>query len=69
MGSRLADADDDIVPVISKLGPAPLTSPAQPAPAPEPFSRELLDLCQVPVSGVTRTAVTLPRHSAIPDHK
>ena len=67
MGSRLADADDDIVPVISKLGPAP---------APEPFSRELLDLCQVPVtgSGETKTRpvmdiVTVPRHAAIPDHK
>ena len=67
MGSRLADADDDIVPVISKLVPAP---------APEPFSRELLDLCQVPVTGSgetkTRTVmdtVTVPRHAAIPDHK
>ena len=60
MGSRLADADDDIVPVISKLGPAP---------APEPFSRELLDLCQpVPVSGETK-AVSVPRHGPIPDHK
>ena len=65
MGSRLADADDDIVPVISKL-----------APAPEPFSRELLDLCQVPVPGSGETkarpvldTVTVPRHGVIPDHK
>ena len=68
MGSRLADADDDIVPVISKLGPAP---------APEPFSRELLDLCQpAPVSGTGETLVrnvmdpvSVPRHNAMPDHK
>ena len=43
VGSRLADADDDIVPVISRPAPAPVISPP-----PAPVAALLDSLCSAP---------------------
>lgn len=47
MGSRLADADDDIVPVISRPAPGPAPAPVI-SPPPAPVAALLDSLCSAP---------------------